>query len=824
MTRLLCSFAACFTLLLAVGCGDDSAPTGCPETGCPAGSTCVDDVCQLVGDGGVGGDTAVDMTTADMGDMATCQPDKTCENGRACCSETEECVDGLACDPICDGERCGDNRLTCCATGQVCLDGVVCAAACAAEETLCGADLSLCCAAGDVCVDSACATPGAECGDDFDCLEDDTYCEPTIGRCLSNPAPPLCEVRPEFEDVELEVEWHWEGLEIGGEDFRQVIATPVVGDVSGDGIPDVVVAAYAGASGARTILVALDGSDGTLLWNVPPGDAGPVWTMTAALGNLDPSDEALEVVYRSRNDGIRVLDGDGTTVLAEFDAGSGATSDNVSPAIADIDQDGTFEIIAGCQVLNFREAGGAFELSERFDAGPCASESQSFAATAVANLDADPALEITSGAIAVNDDGTPLWSMGSAHGRIAIADLDMDGAPEVISIRGDTGLFVRDGLSGEVRIGAGGSWLDATASLPGGGNGGAPTVADFDGDGLPEVSTAGRGCYVVYDLDCMDTPPREGGDCTRPAYDPETTCDDSPGQLVRWARPTQDISSSSTGSSVFDFQGDGVSEVIYNDECFLHIYDGRDGRELLSAFQPNSSRTGVEYPLVVDVDRDGNSEIVVPANNDQAVGRDGCPAAYAEALGVTVGELPAEFASGTNGVFVLGDPRDRWVRTRPIWNEYTYRVTNVGDRGEIPREEAPNWLEPRLNNFRQNVQGAGVFNAPNLQVALEAVAACSEGNVRLSAVVTNAGSRGVEAGIAVEFRQTAPMSMLLATESTTGPLLPGGSERVTVVVEASVLGEDLVYEAVVNGGDSSVVECIDDDNDDSAMERCTPII
>jgi hypothetical protein len=32
--------------------------------------------------------------------------------------------------------------------------------------------------------------------------------------------------------------------------------------------------------------------------------------------------------------------------------------------------------------------------------------------------------------------------------------------------------------------------------------------------------------------------------------------------------------------------------------------------------------------------------------------------------------------------------------------------------------EQDNWTTPGLNNFRQNVQGAGVFNAPDLSVSL----------------------------------------------------------------------------------------------------------
>ena len=34
-----------------------------------------------------------------------------------------------------------------------------------------------------------------------------------------------------------------------------------------------------------------------------------------------------------------------------------------------------------------------------------------------------------------------------------------------------------------------------TAALPGGGNGGPPTVADFDNDGAPEVGVAGQGGF-----------------------------------------------------------------------------------------------------------------------------------------------------------------------------------------------------------------------------------------------------------------------------------------------------------------------------------------
>ena len=113
------------------------------------------------------------------------------------------------------------------------------------------------------------------------------------------------------------------------------------------------------------------------------------------------------------------------------------------------------------------------------------------------------------------------------------------------------------------------------------------TIADFDGDSRPEIGVAGGRSYSVYDPDRM-----------------------SP---VLWSQPTVDLSSNATGSSVFDFEGDGIAEVVYQDECMVRVCRGTDGEVLLEV--ENSSATIHEYPLVVDVDADGNSEIIIVANN-----------------------------------------------------------------------------------------------------------------------------------------------------------------------------------------------------------------
>ncbi len=794
----------------APGCDCSGPTTTCTTDGdCGAGLVCRDGRCEMppAVDGGTDG--------GERPDAPGCAPERLCAGGRTCCAAGEECVDDFACAPVCENERCGDNGLVCCEAGQICLDGVVCAASCEADRALCGAALDVCCDAGDVCVDDACATPGDTCGDDYDCLAEGTYCEHTIGRCLENPSPPLCELRPAFDRVALEIEWHWAGVTVGGVLYANVIMSPVVGDVSGDGIPDVLVSVYAGTSLTNTVFVAIHGGTGETLWTVS-GTSACTSQGAPALANLDPTDDALEIAYVGRDAALVVLDGDGTTQLARFPSATAAGGAYAAPSIHDLDRDGSPEIILGARAFAFEGAPGAYSLRSLFNAAACDVNGSH---SVVANLDDDPELEITCGGVAYDTDGSLMWpTTGAQVGYAAVADLDVDGAPEVIMVRSGA-VTVRDGATGAMRMGAGGTWFDGTLAIPGGGVGGPPTIADFDGDGLPELSAAGQGAYAVYDPDCVEPriSGREAGTCDRMTGTTGAT---------RWSAPVQDLSSSRTGSSVFDFQGDGIAEVVYNDECFLHVFDGRDGTEILMEPFANSSRTGHEYPIVVDVDRDGNSEIVVPANNDQ-ISRDNCRASWRAAFGyATDAEIPERFRNGTQGIYVLGDPADRWVRTRPIWNQFAYAVTHVDDRGNVPATPTENWRTPGLNNFRQNVQGAGVFNAPNLTVELDVVTACGRREVRLSALVRNVGSRGVEAGVPVEFVQTEPApGGVIATLATTRPLLPGGSERITAVASDQPYDVPLTFTVRVDGDSatSTIAECDEDDNSADGTETCPGI-
>ena len=87
---------------------------------------------------------------------------------------------------------------------------------------------------------------------------------------------------------------------------------------------------------------------------------------------------------------------------------------------------------------------------------------------------------------------------------------------------------------------------------------------------------------------------------------------------VLWSKQTRDASSGGTGSSVFDFNGDGTAEVVYRDECWLRVYNGKDGKTLFAA--NITSNTCLELPVIADVDNDGHADIVVTSDSYGACG------------------------------------------------------------------------------------------------------------------------------------------------------------------------------------------------------------
>ena len=331
------------------------------------------------------------------------------------------------------------------------------------------------------------------------------------------------------------------------------------------------------------------------------------------------------------------------------------------------------------------------------------------------------------------------------------------------------------------------------------GRGGPATVADFDGDGRPEVGVAGASAYAVYDFN------RTGEDIVQPGgFAPP-----GPGDVyIRWFAATQDQSSNVTGSSVFDFQGDGAAEVLYQDECYARVFDGASGAVILEI--ENSSPTIHEYPIVADVDGDGNSEFIVIA-----------AATNPELCDTIPGYTPRQ------GVFAYGDANDQWVRTRQVWPQHTYHVTNATGAALTPDTEDQNWLQPGLNNFRENAQGEGIFNAPDLSLDIAVgTQTCLDEQFQIFVTVRNNGSLGVPAGVAVTLYEGMDASGdLVGTQLTNNALLPGGFEQFIWLVGAPAQ-EPKNYYATVDSPETMmgiVAECNEDNNDGATETVACPI-
>jgi hypothetical protein len=655
--------------------------------------------------------------------------------------------------------------------GEECVEGR-CVVACD-SGIRCGEDLDVCCEADQVCVAGSCETPVGSCLDSYDC-EEGYYCEPVLDQCLPQPEEVECVAMPDFEDFDVTTEWEWTGW---SEDdaYHNISTTPVVADLDLDDLPEVGFIAYTDGYASGMIAV-LDGEDGSEDVMIDPAEYDSDGRWGIAFGQIDGDDE-LEIVGPVKGRGLVAFENDGTF---KWERGDGSFAEIASsdvwsyPGVADLDADGRPEVFMGGAIVD--GATGDWVHDGGWLGCNASGSSHPWCISTAADLDGDDMLEIVGGDRAIELDGTVLWSDSeNGDGFPAVGDIELDGDPDVVVIT-DGQMILREGIDGAILLGP--------LALPGGGRGGPPTIGDFDGDGWPEFSLAGQGYYTVFDIACEGTP------------DP-ALCATERTDHILWSRETQDLSSSITGSSLFDFNGDGAVEVVYNDECHLYVYDGSSGEILLS--MANSSRTAMENPVVADADGDNNSEFLVAANNDE-IDRDGC-------------DPPGQY-----GLKCFGDPEDRWVRTRPFWNEHDYHVTNITSSGGTPAPETANWEVDGLNNFRQNVQGEGVFNAPDLVVDLEVnMASCPTG-CTLTAVVRNTGSLGVVAGVEVGFYLGVPSFPLelLGTLHTTKDLLPGASERleldVTFPGDVEPPWDFFVIVDDHGPGGSGELECDEDNN------------
>jgi len=360
-------------------------------------------------------------------------------------------------------------------------------------------------------------------------------------------------------------------------------------------------------------------------------------------------------------------------------------------AIADVFNTGTLNYIKGNQIYDVDISAGTCVLHTGHPAitPPVIKSMSDVAAGGIADPEYTAATRLTVPA-------------GTNYGGLAI-DIDHDGKLEIVSARTTTGnscvIYVADPETGLIK---------AAKYIPLAGIHGPVFAGDIDGDGNVELVLIKNYASNV-DADPSNPVPENGPLILAYKYD------GSPVLQEFWRLRHQDHSGS-TGITLFDFDQDGKAELVYRDEQQMRILDGTaEGATNYparnkAAFE-NKSGTSLEYPVVADIDGDGQAEILIGGIHS----------------GVTSDTANRQ---GALWVFKSNNPDAPWAPARPVWNQYAYNPVYVNDDLSIPAnplnpatffvDRDGNYHQP-YNNFLQqatNFNGEGKMLAygPNLDV------------------------------------------------------------------------------------------------------------
>ena len=418
------------------------------------------------------------------------------------------------------------------------------------------------------------------------------------------------------------------------------------------------------------------------------------WLATPLVGDLD-RDGRLEVVVPGIGDissTIHVFN-DQLERLFTITTPNMPQGNTTNLLIADVDNDGYGEIVIGTstnQLMCYSHTGA-------YKWGPTAAYN-AIAGTycpslIAADINADGYAEILAvDRIYDGEAGTLLVTLpagGRGHstgGPLSympvFADIDNDGIQEVVA--GNTVYKINITNRG----GTSGNSATILAQMPAPFFDGYTSVADIDLDGDLDVVVTGRNSSNIASMYVWDgaTPTQIGNTISETgarisrAFIGDITGTKTPdiaytftNRIVAyaynintnnftqlWSKPTTDASGATT-MSMFDFNQDGKVELVYRDQTHLRIIDFK-GDNIDSI--PCYSGTHTEYPVIVDLDKDGHADILVsggPANNQGS-------------------SLPntfiMHFGSRTSG---------QWAPSRSVWNQHAYNAVNINEDLSIPR-------------------------------------------------------------------------------------------------------------------------------------------
>lgn len=590
-----------------------------------------------------------------------------------------------------------------------------------------------------------------------------------------------CEARP-ANPIEPVLKWKWP--KTTDTSFGRITSTPVVislyddngdGRIDGRDNPAILV----NAANFNTLdgkLWAFDGKSGTPIMIRYVAGQAPYEGGYPIVGDID-GDGKPDILIKSKyGEGILAINNDGTL---KWDNSAQVTAfrlakpgqqinihESALPVLADLDGDGHSEIIYGATIVNWD---GTMRCSPVYPQVGGLGYTNGFSySISVADLDMDGKQKIIAGNTTYNSDCSIKWRNSSVpDGLTAIGKFDDDPYPKIALLNTQSLPTARLYLlnhDGTVK------WGPVNIDLAGG----HPVIADFDGDGKPEIGIHGNKKYLIYD--------GEG----RLKMTLPLPMDTAPVDI-------------SVAPSVFDLNGDGIPEIFVNTSRYFSIFNGKDGSLLYQEFTGFYGSQNSQNVVVADVDGDGHAEVVITGN-------------YAD-------------GNSTGYLRVYGAKNNDWVNTRRIWNQPSYHVTNINDDGSIPKYEAPSWL--LNNNYRCQVPtstGSNPYLAADISASLVRVDMASyPSSVSITARIGNGGAKMVAQGLKTSFHNGDPANggNLIGTAVTSKILNPGDYEDVTLVWNTPAEGNHTIY--IKADSDNTIAECDKTNNTQSYPVYITSI-
>lgn len=516
----------------------------------------------------------------------------------------------------------------------------------------------------------------------IDCYDQDCTCTGQCDNFYYTTCNADCYFIPSCDSIVLGIQWV-------GQAETGTYSPLVAGDMDRDGIPEIVTYHSEG-----TEIFIIDGATGAtkVQINSPVTLAGGT---APAMADLD-NDGFGEFVIVGNDQILRCYSHTGALKWASTSpVGYANRARFAVPNIADFNHDGWPEVNVGNQVFSGQT--GALLAS----GGPGVSSGEhparvagnfSFASPVV--VDALPAsfcpdcdgLEIVAGnqVLSVNLVTGVVAPVVTApapftDGFTSIADIDKDGDLDAI-VQGKKGaqntVYCWDIQTPTIlrEFQLLNNWGDGASRV---------NVADLNGDGQLEVSFVGF--PWLYALNNDFTP--------------------------MWKLANTDASSI-TCSSVYDFCGDGSADVIYRGQTKLQVLEGATGQ--VKWEDDCLSLTHIENPLVLDVDGDGQTEIVIECGSNGTADQ-GTVVAY-EAIG-----LPG-------------------ISSRRVWNQHAYFNTNINEDLSVPQyQQNPNIVGDslRMNSFL-NQYFNPTFPAPDGALMSPAIT-CVGDSIDITITVCNYG-------------------------------------------------------------------------------------